>query len=365
MKPSLLIRADAAPRMGTGHVMRCLALAQAARGAGLDVRMACRLGGVDWLGERLQRENIPLLRLPGEPPAAEAPENLLRQLRGASLPVAVPGEAPAWVVLDGYHFGPDCQQAVMGAGYGLLVIDDYAHLPEYHCDLLLNQNVGADAHAYAGSIGQMLLGPAYALLRREFPDARPAALRRKKPAQPQNILITLGGGNFPEYLESMAAALTGPALEGRTVRVVMGAMDAGRVRAAFAESPARLELLPRVDDMAALLLDTDLCVTAGGSTCWELCCLGVPFMTVEVAENQHEVCHWLARNGIAPRFSPDALWRLLTGPETARARAAAMRLIDGTGAADVVRRLQNTAPRRSQERNIGTGSSAAPAEKRP
>ena len=365
MKPSLLIRADATSRMGTGHVMRCLALAQAARGAGLDVHLVCRLGGVEWLAERLFREGVPLLRLPGEPPTAETPETLLRQLRGAGLSEPAPRGAPVWVVLDGYHFGPDCQQAVMEAGYGLLVIDDTAHLPEYHCDLLLNQNVGADALAYAGAIGQKLLGPAYALLRREFPEARPAALTRSRPARPQNILVTLGGGNFPEYLEGIAAAMAVPGLAGHTVRVVMGAMDAAQVRPAFAGSPARLELLPRVDDMATLLLDTDLCITAGGSTCWELCCLGVPFLTVEVAENQHEVCRWLAENGIAPRFSPAALGGLLNGPEPARTRAAAMRLVTGDGAAEVVRRLHNTMPGRTRERNIGTGTRAASAEKRP
>lgn len=351
--------------MGTGHVMRCLALAQAARAAGLDVRMACRLGGVEWLAERLHGEGVPLLRLPGDPPAAETPETLLGQVRGAGLPVPVPGGAPAWVVLDGYHFVPDCQHAVMEAGYGLLVIDDTAHLPEYCCDLLLNQNVVADALAYAGAVGQKLLGPGYALLRREFPEARAAALTCSRPAQPQNILVTLGGGNFPEYLESVAAAMAVPGLAGRTVRVVMGAMDAARVRAAFAGSPARLQLLSRVDDMAALLLDTDLCITAGGSTCWELCCLGVPFMTVEVAENQHEICRWLAENGIAPRFSPAALARLLNGPEPARARAAAMRLVTGNGAAEVLRRLCNTSPRPARERNIGTDTRAVSAEQRP
>ena len=103
-----------------------------------------------------------------------------------------------------------------------------------------------------------------------------------------------------------------PELAGRTVRVIQGGMDADRIRAAFAHCPANLEILPRVDDMPALLLDTDLCITAGGSTCWELCCLGVPFLTVEVAENQHEIIAALAGHNIASPFSRNLFTDLLS-----------------------------------------------------
>lgn len=300
---TLIIRADAAPRMGTGHVMRCLALAQAARREGLDVHMICRLG-VDWLRERLAQEDIPLHYLPDIPPAAENPDELLRQLQAASLPVpGTAAAAPVWVALDGYHFDTACQLTIMRAGYRLLVIDDYAHLPEYHCDVLLNQNIGAELLPYQGNIGRKLLGLEYVLLRQEFWDAQEKAQQRTRPAHPQNILITLGGGNFIEHLEKIADDMCLPELAGRTIRVIQGAMEADRIRAAFAHCPAQLEILPRVDNMPALLLDTDLCITAGGSTCWELCCLGVPFLTVEVAENQHSIVEYLEKYFSIPQFS--------------------------------------------------------------
>lgn len=288
--------------MGTGHVMRCLALAQAARREGFDVHMICRLG-VDWLRDRLAREDIPLHILSDTPPAAEDSAILLEQLQGEGFPLPGEVDTPIWVVLDGYHFDAACQQAVMRAGYRLLVIDDYAHLPEYHCDVLLNQNIRAEQLTYHGSIRRKLLGLDYVLLRQEFWDAREKALQRVRPAQPQNILVTLGGGNFIEHLEKIATVMTLPELTGRTVRVIKGDMDAARIRAAFAHCPGQLEILPRVDDMPSLLLDTDLCITAGGSTCWELCCLGVPFLVVEVAQNQHNIAIYLQKEGIAPVFS--------------------------------------------------------------
>lgn len=307
---TLLIRADAAPRMGTGHVMRCLALAQAARREGLDVHMICRLG-VDWLQERLAEEGIPLHCLSDMPPAAETPDDLLRQLQAASLPVPGTVAASIWVVLDGYHFDTACQLAVMRAGYRLMVIDDYAHLPEYYCDVLLNQNIGAELLTYQGHIGRKLLGLNYVLLRQEFWDAQKKAEQRIIPVPPQNILVTLGGGNFIEYLEKIAADMCLPELAGRTIRVIQGGMDADRIRAAFVHCPAHLEILPCVDDMSALLLDTDLSITAGGSTCWELCCLGVPFLVLQTAENQMYVVSGLIKENFAFPYTPLHLKQML------------------------------------------------------
>jgi UDP-2,4-diacetamido-2,4,6-trideoxy-beta-L-altropyranose hydrolase len=302
--------------------MRCLALAQAAQGQGLDVRLAGRVH-VPWVRERLCAECVPLLELADAVPHEENPADMLRQL-------AQTGFAPSdtWVVLDGYHFTCACQQAVRDAGYHLLFIDDYAHLPEYSCDILLNQNPGAEALPYAGDIGQKLLGPRYALLRREFREARERLPHTRRNVPPQNILVTLGGGDFIEYLENIAQHMSIPAMEGRAVRVIQGAMNAERIKQAFVNCPARLEILPRVTDMPSLLLSTDLCVTAGGSTCWELCCLEVPFLTVAVAENQREIVRGMEDAGTAMPFTKAAF---ATALDNADERAAAQTIVDGKG----------------------------------
>lgn len=324
----LILRADATPRMGTGHVMRCLALAQAAQDQGIEIHLVGRVH-VPWVRERLCAECIPLLKLADAVAHEENPADLLHQL-------AQTGFAPSdtWVVLDGYHFTLACQHAVRNAGYRLLVIDDYAHLPEYSCDILLNQNLGAEALSYTGDIGQKLLGPRYALLRREFREARERLPHTKRNIPPKNILVTLGGGDFIEYLENIAQHMSIPALEGRTVRVIQGAMNAERIRQAFVNCPARLEILPRVTDMPTLLLETDLCITAGGSTCWELCCLEIPFLTVEVAENQKEIAARLALLRVAPFFSAAELHKALIEQPTVLVQKN-LRLCDGSGASQL------------------------------
>lgn len=299
----LLIRADATPSIGTGHVMRCLALAQAAQDAGLDVCLVARLA-VPWVRERLAHENIPVSVLEGTPPAQEDPHTLLQDLAQAAA-----GQPPnqCWVVLDGYHFDTTCQKAVKKAGYRLMVIDDYNHLPEYHCDILLNQNVNAAEYKYCGQIAQKLLGLEYVLLRREFRNAP----QREPRATVKNILVTLGGGDFSIHLKNIARTMQIPEMQGRVVRVIAGAMPHERIREAFAACPCALEILSTVDDMAALLAETDLCITAGGSTCWELCALGVPFFVVSLAENQHGIVEYLTRKKIATYLSKDNFGRSL------------------------------------------------------
>lgn len=331
---NLVLRADATPRIGTGHAMRCLALAQAAQDMGFTIQFVGRIH-VPWVRERLRAEPFSLLELPDAVPYEENSENLLHQL-------AQSGTAPSdtWVVLDGYHFTLACQQAVRDAGYRLLVIDDYAHLPRYSCDILLNQNLGAETLSYTGDIGQKLLGPNYVLLRREFRSARERLLHITRNIPPQNILVTLGGGDFIDYLEGIAQHMNTPALEECTVRVIQGAMETDRIKQAFANCPAQLEVLPRVADMPALLLSTDLCITAGGSTCWELCCLGSPFLIVETAKNQCRVVKGLLQYGLTRLFSPNSLKTALMWQGMGQKSViVGLQLVDGDGAHHVLRYL--------------------------
>lgn len=315
----LILRADASPHMGAGHVMRSMALALAAKAQGLDVCMACRID-IRWLRERLSKENLEVEFLDGQPHGKEDPATLLQHLALSAQGVEA---SRCRVVLDGYHFDPACQQAVCNAGYKLLVIDDYNHLPEYHCDILLNQNLGAEDYAYKGNIGKKLLGLRYLLLRPEFAAARAKADARELPETPQKILLTLGGGDFSKHLHELASCFCVPEMQGCRLRVIAGAMPEETIRASLRNCPADLELLQNVEDMPALLLDTDLCITAGGSTCWELCCLRVPFLTVEVADNQKGIVARLAESTLAPRFSREAFSRMLRSSNQERRNAMA------------------------------------------
>jgi UDP-2,4-diacetamido-2,4,6-trideoxy-beta-L-altropyranose hydrolase len=336
IKRRIFIRADANPRFGVGHVMRCLALAQIAAQKGFNVYLVGRIS-VPWLREYFVKENISFTELTDDIPDTEKSENLLAQLARSSPEKA---DAAGWIILDGYHFGPECHKAVHSAGYKLLVIDDYNHLPEYHCDILLNQNFGSEDFIYTGNIGHKLLGPKYALLRPDFASARTQAENRIFPEKVKNILLTLGGGDFSTYLDRIAPALAVPDLSDCTLRIIAGSMPETGIRAALRGCPASLEILRRVDDMPKLLLDTDLCITAAGSTCWELCCLGVPFLVHPVADNQQEIARWSILNGTAKSFNMDNIVSLMYDIEERRTLTDnAKTLTDGHGARNVVEAL--------------------------
>ena len=319
----LIIRADASPYIGTGHIMRCLALAQWAQAEDIKATLISRVS-VAWVIEKIHQAGIDFRIIAGEPPSEEDPLELLEQI-GIE-------KSGGWVILDGYHFGPDCQKKVRATGHRLLVIDDYMHQPEYSCDILLNQNIGADDFAYTGDIGQKLLGPRYTLLRPEFAIARERARHRVLSEKVCNVLLTLGGGDFSDHLGKVADCFAIPELASCILRVIAGAMPHDRIRDLLRSCPAKIEILSRVDDMPALLLDTDLCVTAGGSTCWELCCLGVPFLTLEVAENQSVVIKEMMNRNIALPLSVNNFKTFLFNFNLRHENAMCnMSIVDGEG----------------------------------
>jgi UDP-2,4-diacetamido-2,4,6-trideoxy-beta-L-altropyranose hydrolase len=323
---SLLIRADASPAVGTGHVMRCLALAQAAQAEGIQVCIVGRIQ-VPWVQDCLRQENIFLKDILNDIPTRERPEDLLAQIEGTA----------DWIALDGYHFDHVCQQRVRESGYNLIVIDDYNHLPEYHCDILLNQNIGSEDFVYTGNISRKLLGPKYALLRSEFTAARPQAENRIFPEKVKNILLTLGGGDFSPYLDRIAPALAVPDLSDCALRVIAGSMPEARIRAALRDCTASLEILRQVDNMPAFMLQTDLCITSAGSICWELCCMGIPFLTICIAKNQESVAVAFSKFGIASEITSKNLSLYLK--EYAMLldlRNKIMNLVDGNGANRII-----------------------------
>jgi spore coat polysaccharide biosynthesis predicted glycosyltransferase SpsG len=125
---TLCIRADADARMGIGHVMRCIALAQAWQDEGGKVVLVSAADSPALL-ERLKSERIKVTRSRGLPGSIEDAQDLVKQA-GAT--------RATWVVLDGYHFGPEYRSIIKKADLKLMVIDDLADSDLSMSDLILN-----------------------------------------------------------------------------------------------------------------------------------------------------------------------------------------------------------------------------------
>jgi UDP-2,4-diacetamido-2,4,6-trideoxy-beta-L-altropyranose hydrolase len=329
----LVIRADATPSMGTGHLLRSLALAQAwlARGRKVDYVSHCPLPP---LVERLKAAGCGVRLLHAPHPDPEDAAELLAATR--------PGQ---WVALDGYHLETGYQRALRRAGRRVLLLDDVRHLNEYDADVLLNQNIHARDWTYAGPPEMLrLLGPDYVLLRSEF-TAEPG--RTQRPRVPLRILCTMGGADplGMAALVLQALALLPP----DSVEAVLLAGPANprqaELRAAVPRCPQKVRLLAAVDDMRELMEWADLALTAAGSTCWELAHMGVPMLAVTVAGNQEGIARELERAGAALDLGlgrnlsasaiAEAVQRVNDPSGLRRMGEAGRGLIDGHGAARV------------------------------
>ncbi len=305
MAGTLVIRADASNSVGTGHVMRCLALAQAWQGHG---------GRTIWIGhcpiEALRRRIRaadaafePLDRPHPHPADAAATRASLSRIARESDAFEI-----IWLVLDGMHFDPAYQEAVRPAEGRMLVIDDQAAWPQYHADLLLNQNLGAERNQYlCDDHASFLFGPRYALLRREF---LPQESWRRKPTElgasrPARVLVTLGGAD-PQN----AAPLVLEGLQRLDVpweaRVVLGAANpqGKNLSGPVSHCGQKIQFLSDVHNMPEQMAWADVAVSAAGATCWEMAFMELPAAVIVLADNQRVVAEPLAEAGTLVNLGP-------------------------------------------------------------
>ena len=312
MTMRIVFRADASLQMGSGHVMRCLTLAEALKAQGADCHFISRehpghlLDVIRQRGYKINSLVAPVQTAqaaiknivkeapsPQQEPAHTAWLGSTWQTDAQETAAILADLQPDWLVVDHYALDQRWEEALAPHYRQLLVIDDLADRP-HRCDVLLDQNLGRQPENYAGLVSahcQVLTGPNYALLRREFAALRPYSLQRRQ-AQPalRHLLITMGGVDQPNATGQVLQALKTCALPQESrITVVMGltAPWLQNVRELAARMPWPTEVVVNVSDMAQRMADSDLAIGAAGSTSWERCCLGLPTLMVVLAENQH------------------------------------------------------------------------------
>lgn len=343
----VIFRTDASPRIGGGHAMRCLALADALRegGARCGFAFAAMPEAMQTRVAASGHELLPVHRAAhasSETPGWDGvvlPEDLQRE-DAASMLASAEGAAIDWVVVDHYQLDAIFDAAVGPSGARVLVIDDLANR-RHKCDLLLDQTAGRDPESYRPLVPgrcRILTGANHALLRPEFAAARSASLeRRREPGKPARVLLSMGamdaGGTTPRILEELVSDLPDIAVD-----VVLGAASPtlGEVRG-IARRHARVTLHVDTLEVAALLTQADAAIGAAGVSAWERCCLGVPSVMLALADNQKLISGTLHRLGAAVsagrwQDAVPALGRLLADPAAlARMTAAAAAITDGRG----------------------------------
>lgn len=353
-------RADASLTMGTGHVMRCLTLADAMRSEGVQSvflsrdhpghlhrmiqergHLLYRLGGVnetsvrplssrydDWLGVEAERD------------ATETQNHL----KGLSV---------EWLVVDHYSIDAEWELAVRPFCGRIMSVDDLANR-KHVVDALLDQNLGKSESDYESLVPEsckLMIGSRYALLRPEFADLRTKSLSRRAQGRLNKILVSMGGVDLENVTSDVLDALNswGPSSTFEVI-VVMGPCAPWRNKVAQQAMSLSfpVKVLTNVKDMAGLMHDTDLAIGAAGSTSWERCCMGLPTLQIVLADNQRPIADAISRVGAAYllvreelRTSLGELMDQLVRDQALllRMSRAAASVVDGAGAKRVARFL--------------------------
>ena len=182
----------------------------------------------------------------------------------------------------------------------LLFITDLAFEGPCPADMILNPNPHGKESMYANRKpgATLLLGTKYAMIRQEFLTYK--TWQRQFKPRARQILVTMGGGETSDALLRTVKVLESSPDENWQARIVLGPANkaASEIERICKNDPTKLQLERNVADMSELLAWADLAITGGGSTCWELAFMGLPALTIVLAENQRPIAQALAKAGV-------------------------------------------------------------------
>ena len=339
---NVVIRADAGPTVGTGHVMRMMALGEACCKLGASVTMLC--GDIPTgLVQRLVDCGIDVHHLT----CSRCDKSDAREALDTALQLNAD-----WIVLDGYGFDRHYQQFISDSNAMLLMMDEDSVADPEFVDVILNQNVYATE---TSSESNFLAGCQYTLLRSEFLSQ--AASEHKTIRQfARRIMVTLGGCDADNWTARVLRTLRFSGSDKLIVDVVLGAgyrhlEELLELKRAL---PCSIRIHRNVDRMVDVMQRVDFAITAGGSTCYELARCGVPALAIPTADNQLPIVKAHAQHGTLAAFDPigneaecvgqleKQIKSLIRDPQRrASMSQAGRKLVDGKGAFRIARKMAN------------------------
>jgi UDP-2,4-diacetamido-2,4,6-trideoxy-beta-L-altropyranose hydrolase len=356
---NVIIRVDASIKIGIGHTMRCLTLADELFSAGWTVYFITRAhpGNINFtlkekgyevfdlainsLDINVDEQSTPYLNWLGASWTNDA----------AQVNAIVKDINPELLIVDHYALDIKWEQNVKHTtSTKMIVIDDLANR-KHDCDALIDQTLGRNEVDYNHLVPKeclLLLGADYAMLRRDFTDWRKHSLDRRGSYQFAKLLITLGGvdkDNFTYQVLKVIETCTLP--EKLEITVIMGATAPHReaVKSLAKNLPYKTEVLSAVKNMAEYMAESDLAIGAAGSTSWERCCLGLPTYMIVIADNQKEIAQSLDLSQAAKLIDLSITNNLAEALESIddftlkRMSSSAINIIDGHGTQRVLDRI--------------------------
>lgn len=309
---TVAIRVDASMSMGTGHVVRCLTLADMLRTRGVRCHFVCREHPGHMINAIRQR-GFEVTELQAgasgfqSAPAADVPlpehagwlgcdwQTDAEQTLRASEAIK-----PDLLVVDHYAVDFRWENVLRSIVPSIMVVDDLADR-RHACDFLLDQNWfdGDMRSRYRGLVPEhclLMLGPGFALLKPEYAILR--SLMPPRDGEIRRVLVFMGGSDPADTTSTVMEALDHPELRHLVVDLVLGLNHPdpeGLTKRIAARH--RTHVHRGLLSLAGWMARADLMISAGGSTSWERTCLGLPAIVISIADNQTATSAAMAEAG--------------------------------------------------------------------
>lgn len=288
----VLFRVDASQELGFGHLRRCLTLAQVLKKRDCDSIFLTK--DYDGLGIKMIQKN-------GFKKIEVMDSKINLKCDFDNLKTTVFKYNVNFVVTDSYALTNSYYHKIKRLGLKILVINDLVknRIP---ADIILNQNIYADRLSYSANRNtKLLLGPRYALIKEDFLFHR---TYYKPSKQLRKILVTLGMEGCKSKVKGIfkiIKALKELRHHKFNLKIIgkIGPDIKIFMKKPLNNNDLKFHLKETVNNIWEDMLWADLVICAGGTTTYELCCLGIPFMTIVVADNQELNAKVLERKKIS------------------------------------------------------------------
>jgi UDP-2,4-diacetamido-2,4,6-trideoxy-beta-L-altropyranose hydrolase len=356
---NVVFRVDASNLIGSGHVMRCLTLAELLRESGSIVSFITRshVGNLDNL---IKSKEFKVFSLPEihkfELERLDSYEKWLGVVQSMDAKETIKridNTKPDLLVIDHYSLDIEWESILRPHVKSILVIDDMANR-KHDCDWLLDQNYTPDNSRYnslvpPGSI--KILGPKYSLLRKEFLSYRRTINHN---LTIKRVFIFFGGADPFGLTLLCLKSLQHPKLKHLSLDVVIGSnnLHINEIEL-FSSKLENTVLHVQVNNIAQLMSSADISIGAGGSTTWERFLIGLPSLVITFGKDQELSIKELENNnyitwlGNVNKINQDKLSKMIINlikdsNKLMLQSTKAKKLVDGLGANRVLEIIKNS-----------------------
>jgi len=338
-KKIIFIRVDSSTKIGYGHLIRCLALADTLKKS-FKINFICtNLNGN--LISQICKKKFEVFRFNTKSQRinvkkdAEKTISIIKKYRNKK----------SLLILDSYILSQEWENRVRPYVKRLIVIDDLMDR-KHSCDLIIDQNLHTQMNSlYINSVPKncvKLLGPDYAILRNQFIAQRKYAKIRSLPIK--NILVSFGGTDNENHTLHALTSLK-KLNSDVNVNVVTGTANIGKkIIKNFCKKNFNYNYFEQVENMVKLMQVADLCIGSSGTTTWERCCVGLPAIAIVTSNDQKDIASAVSKNKCiinlgkikkSDNVNYVRLMKNLKNSELQNMSRNCMKLVDGKGAARI------------------------------